>query len=84
MIFGKDREGLLESASPPDRLSSSGRITILGSSSRKCPEAIVVPVDKIAWRCKRVTERAGQRPVLVTPRLTRDEAQQIAADAIGA
>jgi hypothetical protein len=37
------KEGLLESASPPDRLSSSSRITILGSSSRCCPEVIVIP-----------------------------------------
>ena len=30
------REGLLESASPPDRLSSCSCVTILGSSSRRC------------------------------------------------
>jgi hypothetical protein len=42
------REGHLKSASLPDRLSSSGRITILCSSSRKCPEVTAVPVDKIA------------------------------------
>src|SRR6266550_8140287 len=27
-------------------------------NSRRCPEVIVVPVDKIVWRCKPVTERA--------------------------
>src|SRR5205809_7637249 len=58
------REDHLKSASLPDRLSSSGRITILCSSSRKCPEVIVVPVDKIAWRCRRVTRRARQRSAL--------------------
>jgi hypothetical protein len=30
----------------------------------ECPEVIVVPVDKIAWRCRRVTRRARQRPAL--------------------
>ena len=51
------REGHLKSASLPDRLSSSGRITILGTTLRSCREVIVVPVDKIAWRCKQATER---------------------------
>jgi hypothetical protein len=54
------REGLLEFASPPNWLSSSGRITILGSSSRKCLEVIVVPVDKIVWRCRQVTDAPDQ------------------------
>ena len=51
------REGHLKSAGPPDRLSSSGRIAIVDTITRKCPEAMVTPVDKTAWRCKRVTER---------------------------
>jgi hypothetical protein len=51
------REGHLKSAGPPDRLSSSGRITILGTTLRSCREVIAVPVDKIAWRCKQATER---------------------------
>jgi hypothetical protein len=50
----------------------------------QCPEVIVIPVARIGWRCKRATERAGPRPVLVTRRLTRDEARQIAADVVGA
>src|SRR5262249_24407445 len=58
------REDHLKSASLPDRLSSSGRFTILCSSSRKCPEMIAVPVDKIACRCRRVTQRARQRSAL--------------------
>src|SRR5262249_45230295 len=41
------REGHLKSASPPDRLSSSGRTAILGTISRKCPAALTAPVDKI-------------------------------------
>jgi hypothetical protein len=53
------REGHLKSAGLPDRLSSSGRITILGTTLRICLEVIAVPVDKIAWRCKQATESAG-------------------------
>src|SRR6516165_963633 len=34
------REGLLESASSPNQLSSSGRAWILGTLSWKCPEVI--------------------------------------------
>src|SRR5260370_33811594 len=45
----------------------------------QCPEVIVIPVARIGWRCKRATERAGQRPVLVTRRLTRDPARPTAA-----
>jgi len=50
------REDLLKSASLPDQLSSSGRITILSTTLRSCREVIAVPVDKIAWRCKQATE----------------------------
>ena len=50
----------------------------------QCPEVIVIPVARIGWCCKRATERAGRRPVLVTRRFTRDEARQIAADVVGA
>jgi hypothetical protein len=65
-------EGLLVSASLPNRLSSSGRIAIVVTISRKCLEAIVVPVDKIASRCKRATERAGQRAAELAPLLQQD------------
>src|ERR1700746_393439 len=58
------REDHLKSARLPDRLSSSSHITILCSKSRKCPEVIVVPVDKIARRWRRVTRRARQRSAL--------------------
>jgi hypothetical protein len=50
------REGHLKSASLPDRLSSSGRIVIVGPIHRKCPGVVVVAVDKIAERCKHATE----------------------------
>jgi hypothetical protein len=53
------REGYLKSASLPDRLSSSSRTPILGTTLRSCREVIAVPVDKIAWRCKQATESAG-------------------------
>ena len=53
------REGHLKSASLPDRLSSSGRIMILGTTLRSCREVKAVPVDKIAWGCKQATESAG-------------------------
>jgi hypothetical protein len=59
------REDHLKSVSLPDQLSSSRRITILCSSSRKCPEVTAVPVDKIASRCRRVTHDApglGNKP----------------------
>jgi hypothetical protein len=36
----------LEFASRQTGFSSSGRVGIVGSSSRKCPEAIATPVDK--------------------------------------
>jgi len=52
------REGHLKYASLPDRLSSSSRITILGTTLRSCREVIAVPVDKIALRGKEVTESA--------------------------
>jgi len=52
------REGHLESTSLPDRLSSSSRITILGTTLRSCREVIAVPVDKIALRGKEATESA--------------------------
>src|SRR5262249_13829797 len=50
------REGHLKSASPPDRLSSSGRIAILGTISHKCPAALTAPVDKII-ACDRSARR---------------------------
>src|SRR5262249_58118776 len=50
------REGLLKSQSP-NRLSSSGRIVIVGPIHRKCPEVVVVAVDKIVERCKQATAR---------------------------
>ena len=53
------REGHLKSASLPVRLSSSGRIMILGTTLRSCREVIAVAVDKIAWRCRQATESAG-------------------------
>jgi hypothetical protein len=49
------REGLMEYASLPDRLSSFGRIVIVGPIPRKCPEVAVVAVDKIPERCKQAT-----------------------------
>ena len=52
------REGHLKYASLPDRLSSSSRITILGTTLRSCREVIAVPVDKIALRGKEATESA--------------------------
>ena len=52
------REGHLKSASLPDRLSSSGRITILGTTPRSCREVIAAPVDKIAQRGKEATASA--------------------------
>lgn len=39
--------------------SSSGRIVILGPIRRKCPEVVVVAVDKIAGRCKQATASAA-------------------------
>jgi hypothetical protein len=42
------REGLLGSASTPNWLSPSGRLIIVATISRKCPEVIVRAVDKIA------------------------------------
>ena len=49
------REGLMEYAGLPDRLSSFGRIVIVGPIPRKCPEVVVIAVDKIAHRCKQAT-----------------------------
>ena len=40
----------------PNRLFSSGRIKIVGSSPRNCPEVAVVRVSKNAKRCKQVTK----------------------------
>ena len=77
------REDHLKSASLPDRLSSSGRITILCSSSREVSRGDGRPVDKIAYGCTRVTPRARQRWALVTKRLRHDEAWRIAADETG-
>ena len=42
----------------PNRLFSFGRITIVGASSRRCPEVIIVHADKITERCKEATEIA--------------------------
>jgi hypothetical protein len=55
------REGHLKYASLPDRLSSSSRSMILGTTLRSCREVIAVPVDKIALRGKEVTESAVWR-----------------------
>src|SRR5215470_20320473 len=52
-------EGLLEFASRQTGFSSSGRIVIVGPIHRKCPEVVVVAVDKIAGRCKQATESLG-------------------------
>jgi hypothetical protein len=52
-------EGLLEFASRQTGFSSSGRIVIVGPIHRKCPEVVVVAVDKIAERCKQDTESLG-------------------------
>jgi hypothetical protein len=49
------REGHLKSAGLPDRLSSSGRVAIVGTSLGSCREVIVVPVEKIALRGKEAT-----------------------------
>ena len=49
------REDHLKSTSLPDRLSSFGRIVIVGPIPRKCPEVVVIAVDKIAHRCKQAT-----------------------------
>jgi|SRR6516165_3761761 len=43
-------------ASRQTGFSSSGRIVIVGPIHRKCPEVVVVAVDKIAERCKQATE----------------------------
>src|SRR5580765_3434818 len=57
------REDHLKSASLPDRAFFIWPQHNAVLNSRKCPEVIVVPVDKIAHCCKRVTERAiAQRP----------------------
>src|SRR6516165_1771679 len=53
------REGLMEYAGLPDRLSSFGRIVIVGPIPRKCPGVVVLAVDKVAWRGKRATESEG-------------------------
>ena len=45
----------MEYTSLPDRLSSFGRIVIVGPIPRKCPEVVVVSVDKIPERCKQAT-----------------------------
>jgi hypothetical protein len=58
-------------SSLPDRLSSSGRITILGTTPRSCREVIAVPVDKIALRGKEATESAGRMAGIRALRLTR-------------
>src|SRR5262249_9207833 len=42
----------------PNQLFSFGRTSIVGASSRKCPEVIIVHADKIAERCKEATEIA--------------------------
>ena len=34
---------------------------IVGPVQRKCPDVVVVPVDKIAQRCKRATARRSKR-----------------------
>ena len=58
-VSGSDAEGRpFEVTSLPDRLSSSSRITILGTTLRSCREVIAPPVDKIALRGKEVTESA--------------------------
>jgi hypothetical protein len=61
------REGHLKFAGPPDRLSSSGRTTIVDTISRHCREVYPVSVDKMAWRCKRVTERAFKAAAIRRP-----------------
>src|SRR6516164_9363721 len=58
------REGHLNSASLPDRLSSSGRAVILDSISQNCPELLSGSVDKTVWRGKQTTESTQQRRVL--------------------
>jgi hypothetical protein len=47
----------MEYASLPDQLSSSGRVVIVGPIHRKCPEVVVVAVDKIFERCRQATEQ---------------------------
>jgi hypothetical protein len=52
------REDHLKSASLPDRAFFIWPQHNAVLNSRKCPEVIVVPVEKIARCCKGVTERA--------------------------
>ena len=64
----------MEYTSLPDRLSSFGRIVIVGPIPRKCPGVVVLAVDKVAWRGKRATESEGHRPSPTwTPRGTGDD-----------
>jgi len=64
----------MEYAGLPDRLSSFGRIVIVGPIPRKCPGVVVLAVDKVAWRGKRATESEGHRPSPTwTPRGTGDD-----------
>ena len=49
------REGHLKYTSLPDRLSSSGRAAIVGTTLGSCREIIAVPVDKVVFRGKRAT-----------------------------
>ena len=53
------REDHLKSASLPDRLSSSGRAVIVGTLSRRCPEALTASMDKIT-SCDRSATRVLQ------------------------
>jgi len=54
----------LNSAGLPHRLSSSGRVAILGTISRKCPAVLPAPVDKMTacQRCGFYPERCRFPP----------------------
>ena len=53
------REGHLKSASPPDRLSSSGHAVIVATISQKCPELLAVLWINHLSCGKAVTESAA-------------------------
>src|SRR5262249_38341606 len=61
-VSGADAEGRpFGVCQSPNRLSSLGRIVIVNLIHRKCPEVVVVAVDKIAERCGQATASKRQR-----------------------
>ena len=63
------REGHLKSVDPPDRLSSSGRIAIVGTVSRTCPAVLAVLCINHLSCGKAATEASVMRSGLSLVRL---------------